>query len=51
MLKEEINEVRNKLNNMIENGESEESIYKVSEELDKLIVKYYDAKNTNECNN
>lgn len=52
MLKEEINEVRNKLNNMIENGESEESIYKVSEELDKLIVKYYDAKkDTNECNN
>ena len=45
MLKEEIIEVRNKLNKMIENGEKEESIYKVSEELDKLIVEYY-AKNT-----
>lgn len=41
MLKDEINEVRNKLNKMIENGEREEEIYKVSEELDKLIVKYY----------
>ena len=41
MLKEEIIEVRNKLNKMIENGEKEESIYKVSEELDKLIIKYY----------
>lgn len=46
MLREEINEVRNKLNKMIENGEKEEQIYKVSEELDKLIVKYYDAANT-----
>lgn len=41
MLKEEINTTRNKLNRMIENGESEEKIYEVSKELDELIVKYY----------
>lgn len=41
MLKEEIINVRNKLNNMIENGEKEEAIYEVSKELDKLIVEYY----------
>jgi len=45
MLKEEIINVRNKLNSMIENGEKEEAIYEVSKELDKLIVDYY-AKNT-----
>ena len=46
MLKEEIMDIRNKLNKMIENGEKEEAIYKVSEELDKLIIKYYDARYT-----
>lgn len=45
MLKEEIINVRNKLNNMIENKEKEEAIYEVSKELDKLIVEYY-AENT-----
>lgn len=41
MLKEEIINVRNKLNKMIENGENEEQIYQVSKELDELIVRYY----------
>lgn len=41
MLKEEIIMVRNKLNKMIEMGEKEEVIYKVSKELDELIIKYY----------
>lgn len=49
MLKEEIINVRNKLNKMIENGEKEEQIYQVSQELDELIVRYYaeEAKNQN----
>lgn len=41
MLKEEINEKRSILNKLIEKGESEEKIYKVSKELDELIVQYY----------
>lgn len=41
MLKEEIIEVRNKLNKMIQYGEKEEQIYQVSKQLDELIVKYY----------
>ena len=41
MVKEKIIEVRNKLNKMIEDGEKEEAVYKVSQELDKLIVEYY----------
>lgn len=45
MLKEEIINVRNKLNSMIEDGKKEEDIYEVSKELDKLIVQYY-AENT-----
>lgn len=44
MLKKEIIEVRNKLNKMIENGEKEEAVYKVSQELDKLIVEFYAKK-------
>lgn len=42
MLKEEINEVRKRLNQMIEQGEREDKIYQVSQELDKLIVAYYE---------
>lgn len=41
MLKKEIENVRSKLNKMIENGETEENVYKVSQELDKLIVEHY----------
>lgn len=44
MLKDEIIEVRNKLNKMIENGEKEETIYEVSKELDELIIEYYAEK-------
>lgn len=44
MVKEKIIEVRNKLNKMIEDGEKEEAVYKVSQELDKLIIEYYAKK-------
>ena len=44
--KEEINELREKLNESIEKNEDYEKIYKLSTELDKLIAKYY-----NEFNN
>lgn len=42
MLKEEIINARNELNRLIENGENEAIVYKASEELDKLIIKYYE---------
>lgn len=47
MLKEEIMNVRNQLNEMIEKGEKEEVIYKISKKLDELIMQYY-AENVEE---
>ena len=41
MLKEEIYELREKLNKSIENGEKYQIIYNISIELDELIAKYY----------
>ena len=41
MLKEEICELRDKLNKSIESGEDYSITYKLSIELDELIAKYY----------
>lgn len=40
-INDEICEVRNKLNNAIENKEDYNIIYKLSTDLDELITKYY----------
>lgn len=42
-----LHEIREKLNNMIENGADAEEILQVSEELDKLIERYMEEKNKN----
>lgn len=42
--KNEINELRNKLNDSILRGDDYEVIYKISTDLDKLIAKYYQEK-------
>ncbi|MBO5397649.1 MAG: aspartyl-phosphate phosphatase Spo0E family protein [Clostridia bacterium] len=44
MLEKQIEELREKLNRSIEEGEDFDIIYKISTELDKLIVKYYRQK-------
>ncbi len=41
MLNDEIIIARNKLNKFIEENKSQEEIYRASQELDKLIVQYY----------
>lgn len=44
MLEKQIEELREKLNRSIEEEEDFDIIYKISTELDKLIVKYYRQK-------
>lgn len=41
MVKEEINKLRKELENSIEKNDDYEKIYKISTDLDKLIIKYY----------
>lgn len=44
MLDKKIEELKNKLNQSIENGEDFDTIYKLSTQLDKLIAQYYKDK-------
>ena len=44
MINDEICKLRDKLNKSIENGDDYEVIYKLSVELDELIVKFYKEK-------
>lgn len=44
MLNKQILKLREELNNSIINGENYETIYKISIELDELIMKYYKEK-------
>lgn len=41
MIEEKIKKLREKLNEYITNDEKYEKIYKISVELDELIVEYY----------
>ncbi len=41
MLREKIDELRLKLNELISKGATYEEIYKVSQELDRYITEYY----------
>lgn len=45
MLEQEICKLRNELNKCISDGEDYSKIYKVSVELDSLIVEYYRKNN------
>ena len=45
MLNDEICTLREELNNAIAQGQDYKSIYKLSIELDELIVKYYSESN------
>ena len=49
MLNEEICKLRDKLNKSIENGDDYSVTYKLSIELDELIVKYYKKIKKNAC--
>jgi len=44
LINEKICKLRDKLNKSIENGDYYDKIYKLSTELDELIVKYYNEK-------
>jgi len=44
LINEKICKLRDKLNKSIENGDDYDKIYKLSTELDELIVKYYNEK-------
>lgn len=48
MINDEICKLRDKLNKSIENGEDYDVIYKLSVELDELIVKFYKEKEEKE---
>ena len=48
LLKEKIDELRIKLNELISQGATYEEIYKASQELDKYITEYYRWKLTEE---
>ena len=47
MKKEELNELRKKLDDSIEKGEDYTVIYNLSVELDKLIAKYINVNSVN----